>query len=295
MHKSCKPPVGIVRRRVHLDFRLVPSSRWFRGPEVTETFLNAVSFFFPPGEKFFIDSVQKYKNKITDPVLQDQVQRFIYQEAMHTKVHRSCNAEVRLRYPNGHRIEALGEAVLNFARWCTPRCFQLAVTCAIEHFTAMLADKLLQDIDGFRQRSSPAYAELWLWHAVEESEHKAVCFDVYRSVVGTGFWAYLNRVVAMIVTTAFLLACVSFAIYFTRTRGQAQGGGASASGNAVEQKKSRGSFWRLTRNLVSLRLYFDYFRPGFHPWDHDNSSLIDAWKARFPDFGRSPDDQRLSA
>jgi predicted metal-dependent hydrolase len=36
---------------------------------------------------------------------------------------------------------------------------------------------------------------------------------------------------------------------------------------------------------VPLRLYFDYYRVSFHPWQHDNSHLIDEWKAHFGDFG----------
>jgi predicted metal-dependent hydrolase len=28
---------------------------------------------------------------------------------------------------------------------------------------------------------------MWLWHAVEEAEHKAVCFDVYQQVCGKGW------------------------------------------------------------------------------------------------------------
>jgi predicted metal-dependent hydrolase len=40
-----------------------------------------VSFAFPPGEKFFIHSVQNYQDRITDAVLKEQVKQFIYQEA----------------------------------------------------------------------------------------------------------------------------------------------------------------------------------------------------------------------
>ena len=30
----------------------------------------------------------------------------------------------------------------------------------------------------------PDRAPLWLWHALEEAEHKAVAFDVYRAAGG---------------------------------------------------------------------------------------------------------------
>src|SRR5690606_41942592 len=52
-------------------------------------------------------------------------------------------------------------------------------TCALEHFTAMLAETILEHpemLEGMDERVLP----LWLWHAVEESEHKSVAFDVYQ-------------------------------------------------------------------------------------------------------------------
>ena len=63
---------------------------------------------------------------------------------------------------------------------------QLAKTCALEHFTAMLAELMLEEpefLEGMDQRMLP----LWLWHAVEESEHKAVAFDVYADQVDN-YW-----------------------------------------------------------------------------------------------------------
>ena len=43
---------------------------------------------------------------------------------------------------------------------------------------------------------------LWLWHGLEESEHKAVAYDVYRAAGG----GYLNRVATMALTTAVFFA-----------------------------------------------------------------------------------------
>ena len=29
------------------------------------------------------------------------------------------------------------------------------------------------------------------------------------------------------------------------------------------------------------RTYISWYRPGFHPWDHDNRALIERWKQDF--------------
>ncbi len=31
---------------------------------------------------------------------------------------------------------------------------------------------------------------MWLWHAIEENEHKAVAYDVFEGVFGKGLKAY---------------------------------------------------------------------------------------------------------
>ncbi|MCC6786808.1 MAG: hypothetical protein IT547_03135, partial [Hyphomonadaceae bacterium] len=29
------------------------------------------------------------------------------------------------------------------------------------------------------------------------------------------------------------------------------------------------------------KLFFAWFKPGFHPWDHDNRALVKTWRAEF--------------
>ncbi|MFH3575250.1 metal-dependent hydrolase, partial [Acinetobacter baumannii] len=53
---------------------------------------------------------------------------------------------------------------------------------------------------------------LWMWHAVEENEHKAVAFDVYTSMYGQGPKAYFMRSTALIIAMALIFATQS---YFT--------------------------------------------------------------------------------
>jgi len=57
---------------------------------------------------------------------------------------------------------------------------QLALTLAAEHYTATMANYLLES--GWITKSEPSYAWLWRVHAVEEIEHRAVTFDVYEYI-----------------------------------------------------------------------------------------------------------------
>ena len=58
------------------------------------------------------------------------------------------------------------------------------MTAAYEHFTAVLATGMLTHPE-WLAGTSAELALLWRWHAVEESEHKAVAFDLYRAMGGS--------------------------------------------------------------------------------------------------------------
>src|SRR5206468_12813386 len=60
----------------------------------------------------------------------------------------------------------------------------LASTAALEHFTATLAELVMREEKTRQAMGHDAVRDLFLWHALEESEHKAVAFDVYRAVGG---------------------------------------------------------------------------------------------------------------
>src|SRR3546814_3917381 len=55
---------------------------------------------------------------------------------------------------------------------------QLAATCALEHFTATLANAILADPAHLAGADAEAQ-RMWRWHAIEEIEHKAVAYDTW--------------------------------------------------------------------------------------------------------------------
>lgn len=278
----------IIRRRVNIAFDASKAQGWYFKKKLVEDFLNAVSFTFPQGEKFFIHSVQNYRDKITDAVLQEQVKQFIYQEAMHTKEHARCNETLMQAFPHGQIIDRYTTKVISFWRRFSPRATQLACTCALEHFTAILADTLLRNQEAFIAASDPAFASLWLWHAVEEAEHKAVCFDVYRAVVGKGVLSYLHRVSIMFLTSVCFLFSVFVAITLIRRKKKQEENrspGVPKAKPSPRKPSGEPGMLKGLLHVLPLRLYLDYYRPAFHPWDHDNLHLIEEWKRRYRDFG----------
>ncbi|MCC6559405.1 MAG: metal-dependent hydrolase [Polyangiaceae bacterium] len=260
----------IPRRRVHFAFDPGNVPAAYYGDDLfLSLFMDSLSLLFPDGERYFVDSVRRYRDQIGDPELRERVLGFIGQEAMHSREHADLNA--MLRAQGLHVIDAIEphvKAVLGLARRL-PRADQLAVTCALEHFTAILAEQLLGD-ERHREKIHPSVRPLWLWHAFEESEHKAVAYDVYEQVDGS----YVRRIAVMLVTTAIFFAEVTHLhVRLLAARGLL--GDLRGCARGIAYLWGRGG---LFPRLVPA--YVDYFRPGFHPDDRDTSALLDAWRER---------------
>lgn len=239
--------------------------------------LLALSAGFPDGERSFMDSVAHFRKQITDPVLRKEVARFLAQEASHAKAHEQLNAWVHAQGCDIHPLSARVKASVDEGRKAPPMA-QLALTCALEHFTAIMAELILEEPELLADLD-PAMARLWLWHAVEEAEHKAVAFDLYQHVGGT----YWQRVFVFAIVTLPFLGAVA--------RGQRQLMSADpttrgAKGLALRLRTT----WELWGNPGWFRrlipAYVAYYRPSFHPWERESGDLLSRARER---LGFDPD------
>jgi len=257
-----------VRRDLHFPFPPERITDWHgEGTHVTQ-FFNTLSLYFPEGEKFFIQSVRHYRDQITDPVLQQAVAGFIGQEAMHGREHRAFNALMDDAGLPANRIEAFSTKRLKMAHKIFSPAMQLSMTIALEHLTAIMAADLLKN-PAVLAGSQPDYARLWRWHALEETEHKAVAFDVWKTVMPPTLGSYLKRCRGLIQTSFFFwLFTAIFHVRMARA--------------ARPQEGHLRGYLRLAKFLLikpaawlSLApAWFSYFKPGFHPWQHDNRAAL---------------------
>ena len=236
------------------------------GLHVTQ-FFNTLSIFFPAGERFFIQSVRHYRKEIVGADLKEQISAFIGQEGFHTREHEEYNEAL---VAAGMPIEAMDRLVVNLLELVkkTPRSFQLAATVALEHLTAVLGDVLLRN-DSLLEEVDPHFSAVWRWHAIEETEHKAVCFDAYEQVLGKGIKAYGLRVGAFVLANLLFwsLYIPFYAVMVTK-------------GGGLLNLKGWGKVLNLTLGRPgvlrrALPDWLDFFRPGFHPWMHDNRHFLE--------------------
>ena len=264
-------PKRTVRSR-RIAFRYPSGSlprHYVQGDLVMSHVVAVLSALFPEGEDFFIRSVRRHRDQITDPELKAQVAGFIGQEVTHGREHRALNDQLAaMGYPT-RMTDRLTKNLLGRPERFVPELFPLAVTSALEHYTATIAECLLRSPRAQQLLGDSEVRWVLLWHALEESEHKAVAFDVYRAVGGTE----RMRIRAMRLTNALFgpLVVVLTAISLAGDR---------AAYNPIRLVRSLARLRHspfLTRNmLVHLRAYN---KPGFHPDDADATDLLDRWKA----------------
>jgi predicted metal-dependent hydrolase len=144
----------------------------------------------------------------------------------------------------------------------------LAATAALEHFTATLAELVLSNEEARGLFGDPAVRDLFLWHALEESEHKAVAFDVYKAVGGSE----RVRVITMNVFRFAFVAGMAISVFASMLLDPAT----YRPGNLRRS-------WRTFRRspIVSHGLWRqlrDYNRRDFHPNDSDTTGLVETWR-----------------
>ena len=264
--------VSIKPQRMGFEFNdKIPKYWLYENVLFTHT-LNALSILFPKGEQFFVDSVRSHQKQITDKKLKSEIRGFIGQEAMHSLEHVAMNNYVKsLGFPVDSMEKDL-EVVLNIVKKF-PKRHQLAITCALEHITAMMADMLLER-DDVRVNMHESIRPLWVWHAIEETEHKSVAFDVYQECGGN----YVERSAYLIMST---IALGIMASWFTGRILIKDRKNLSIKDTLFGLNK----MWGIKGTFSSLiPTWFEYFKPGFHPWDDDNSDLIESFKKEIQEY-----------
>ena len=257
-------------RRISFEESLHDVPRHFAadGDLILSHLAAALSSVFPDGEDFFVRSVRHYRDRITDPELKQQVAGFIGQEAVHGREHRALNARLaQLGYPTLF-FERLTRRGLALRERVAPPIANLAATAALEHFTATFAQLLLSNDDARELFGHDEVRNLFLWHALEESEHKAVAFDVYKAVGGSE----RMRVWTMKALTYGFILGTAFEVVVSLAR----------DGAAFRPGRLRASWRRFRRSpIMQAHLWHqlrDYNRPDFHPDDNDTTELVARWR-----------------
>ena len=183
--RAIKPKnVTIKPKGLNLELPDSTPTYWFDDSPFLTFFLTAFSATFPEGEKFMIDSVRMFRDQVKDshPELYKECSGFIGQEAHHSKEHALLNDFLSDRGVPVNRLEKMIEAWVPRIK-SLPKKDQMAITGAAEHLTALFGDLVLNNPE-IIDKVDPNIRPLWVWHAIEEIEHKAVTYDLFEAVDG---------------------------------------------------------------------------------------------------------------
>ena len=258
--------IGITVRKLQFNPKAI-RRHYFANSPVMSHMLTALSSTFPIGEQFFVHSIRNVRDKVKDEKLQAQITAFIGQEAMHSKAHAEFNDAWRSDDYNLDRFQVWLARKNEYVKNLHPK-IQLAITCAFEHFTALLGGYILRHPEVLATLDEDA-VKLWVWHAIEEIEHRAVAFDVYQAVYGDD---KIRRMIMRSVTTGF--ASLTF---YSATRLFLQD-------KAKSLPKVGGNFFGLyllgKMFIQLLPEYLSYFKADFHPSEIDYTKIVNYWKER---------------
>lgn len=263
-------------RKLAIDLSTGFRRHWHGGDAYRSMYFNALSMSFPVGEQFFIDSVRAGLHTLpaSHPAhasLNELSAQFIGQEATHRHLHGLYNRHLDEQGLRNHWQRWAQRRV----NWCAKLGLsplnQLAVTSAYEHCTAVFADACLRSrwLDG----ADEPMQTLWYWHASEETEHKAVAFDLYRALGGgtvrrIAWYVYIFTIFSVESTLQTLINLKRDGSLFS-----------------LQTWTSAFRFW-LGRNGQLHRClppFIDYLRPAFHPDDDDNRALAQDWLTNHSD------------
>ncbi len=252
--------IEIVPRKFSFrDLDSVPKY-WFGGNKGITHLENTFSILIPPGERFFIQSVRNYADRVEDPEFAKLVQAFIQQEGHHTRAHHDFNRHFASHGIGVEREEAYAARVMERAARWLPKKIQLGITVFFEHLTATGAHMLFAAPEIARE-IHPEALRFWRWHAAEELEHKAVAFDLLRQVGG----GYVTRMVSALI--GILWFAPAFAIMARRMIRE-------DPVPATDEMRAQAKAIDALARKLQTPLLLAYFKPSFHPWQQRDEAFL---------------------
>lgn len=257
--------------------RSAEDAMWSQSSPLFAIFANAFTLHVPYFERYLVRTMGKAKRKITDEKLLADVNALIGQEAHHANAFIGFNDLLKRRYPRAEDLER--HASQDFAAKMKSDDFKsmIGFTAGYETFTFLAGMMFLGNYDAWFAESDDAVKALWVWHQVEEVEHAAVAFDVYKYFFANAEW-YRKRMV--IVALSHIVKEVTKA-YFHMCK---------IEGYFKSPIKAIKASWFITK-LLSIMLWDvrPVFSKNYHPRNHPlattrQNSIAIGWR-RFQKSG----------
>ncbi|MCS5712090.1 metal-dependent hydrolase [Candidatus Berkiella aquae] len=254
---------GTVKARL-LKFNVGKNHRryWFNDDPIKTLHANTLTASIPYGEQFFIACVLPHIKTIKDRAKRRNAIQFAQQERNHSKEHfRLFLKTVKPYYPKLKVKNNLYQKLFQVVALLVGSKIRLAMVAAMEHFTAVTGELYIREPELLSGIDEQIYL-LWQWHFIEELEHKAVAFDILKTVSNN----YFVRATGFFLAASFLMIGFSSAYWHMAIQDKLHT-------KLSFYRRSYQFFWGKSGLLRRLCWpYLRYLKPSFHP----NDTVLDA-------------------
>jgi predicted metal-dependent hydrolase len=146
---------------------------------------NVISFFAPGFEKFIVDATREAIPLIRDPAAADEADAYLRQEAQHSAAHVGHVRALSRRWPG--LAETMKEVTASFDHLTAtkPLAWRLAYPAVVEATFTPYFSVFLNHEDKVFRPGDERIASMFIWHFVEEIEHRSSALLVYDAVHGS--------------------------------------------------------------------------------------------------------------
>ena len=271
-HEKFRPKnLHLIVRKLNYDFKkaLEHNLYLYNNDPIVSHFFNALQAIFPEGERFFIkaaiDGAARLSRKnILPSSLKTDMIKFIHQEAFHSQQHKKwTDALINRGYQGLAIYDNNLKRIINLLHKYIPVKQRLAITAAAEHYTASLAYIFTHIKPEILARADYPFQGILLYHAMEEVEHKSVCFDLYQCLSGS----YLGRIFGLLFVTFDLILNVYIRYRYLLNK------------DGIWDRDHRRNlriFLFGKEGLISGLIFRikAFLRYSFHPWQTDERKVI---------------------
>src|SRR6266542_28912 len=261
-------------RRPHFEFSSsLPRFYYKKSPVLTNIF-NTFHALATPIEGFFIRDGQRIarSGKVTNPVLSEELEAFIKQEASHSAEHNRAN---RWLEEQGYPVKwahARAKLALEQMRPKADDMLLNGMIAAGEHLLSEFGELFLSNSE-LANGLHPEMRALFLWHAYEEIEHKAVSMDLYYELFGNNLYSYAARLRGLwMIARAIVPVSLEIVQAFWKVDDVRL-----TLGNAREVL----DYLFVSPAFASriIRNFLPFLMPNFHPWNvHESAEHLERYR-----------------
>jgi predicted metal-dependent hydrolase len=180
-------------RKIDFQFTDDIPFQWNPGNPHWGNFINFAAFVAPAFERYFIKATRLAMPQISNEATAKDADLFCRQEAQHSKHHM---AHLKMLTNKTPELEAVANDVMQsykdlLANNSTE--FHLAYAAIVELCFGPFAKFVVENRDALFVDADQRIASFFLWHMVEEFEHRNSAIDIYNDVVGS-YWFRIKTV-----------------------------------------------------------------------------------------------------